>query len=287
MFKTRNTLSLRDNIVEVQEITFASYKNLLKLLFRSGENVFFYENICALIKQHTNLTNEQTKQLDCIEFLLILIEIRILSLGSTLTLHVKDEEHEKTRKKDEDDGEKYITITKNLYTLQQDLIEFKKNCTKIINSLQICLKLPTFLQLSENLHVYQFIDWLEVNKNRLIFQKTQEKHFFESLPAGLTEQISQVVNESVKEFEKISLIDTKHENQTVKIQFSLSFSFFEYVIKMIFGDDLLTLHQNLFKLSQIAHIDLNYIDSCAPGEALLYMKILQSEIEHANKLNQT
>jgi hypothetical protein len=67
--------------------------------------------------------------------------------------------------------------------------------------------------------------------------------------------------------------------QDINLSLSLNYSFFTYFIDLLYGDNLLTLHENMFKLSQLGKIDLNYINNCTPGEVSIYVKLLNTSIK--------
>ena len=327
MFRLKRTIKLAGIDVEVSEISFETYKSILKLLFRSGDPLFLQNNLNNLLLQSTNLTIEQIKYLNCIELMVLLIEIRILSVGAVLQIYVQEDEKkevvekaqepivvpqkpvqghvndgdnvdmarassvEKTdNSKEEKKGEEVkqtTTLTKNLYNLQEDLITYNQTSLYVINKLKICLKTPTLVQLNEDINIVDCVRWLEMNGKRLLFNSNQKEKFLESLPSTVTQEITKVIPIYFTQFESYTLIDVETKNKHTKINLSLSYDFLVHIIKLLFGDNLVTLHQNCFKLSQFAHIDLNYINNCSPGEAFMYMKILDSEIKAQNQLEQT
>jgi hypothetical protein len=327
VFRLKRTIKLAGIDVEVSEISFETYKSILKLLFRAGDPLFLQNNLNNLLLQSTNLTIEQIKYLNCIELMVLLIEIRILSVGAVLQIYVQEDDKkeavDKTQEpvvvpqkpiqghvsdgdnvdmarassvekpdnsKEEKKGEEVkqtTTLTKNLYNLQEDLITYNQTSLYTLNKLKICLKTPTLIQLNEDINIVDCVRWLEMNGKRLLFNSNQKEKFLESLPSTVTQEITKVIPIYFTRFESYTLIDVETKDKHTKINLSLSYDFLVHIIKLLFGDNLVTLHQNCFKLSQFAHIDLNYINNCSPGEAFMYMKILDSEIKAQNQLEQT
>ena len=327
MFRLKRTIKLAGIDVEVSEISFETYKSILKLLFRAGDPLFLQNNLNNLLLQSTNLTIEQIKYLNCIELMVLLIEIRILSVGAVLQIYVQEDDKKETadktqetvvvpqkpiqghvndgdnvdmarassvdkpdNSKEEKKGEEVkqtTTLTKNLYNLQEDLITYNQTSLYTLNKLKICLKTPTLIQLNEDINIVDCVRWLEMNGKRLLFNSNQKEKFLESLPSTVTQEITKVIPIYFTRFESYTLIDVETKDKHTKINLSLSYDFLVHIIKLLFGDNLVTLHQNCFKLSQFAHIDLNYINNCSPGEAFMYMKILDSEIKAQNQLEQT
>jgi len=327
VFRLKRTIKLAGIDVEVSEISFETYKSILKLLFRAGDPLFLQNNLNNLLLLSTNLTIEQIKQLNCIELMVLLIEIRILSVGAVLQIYVQEDDKKEVvekpqeqivtpqkpiqghvndgdnvdmarassvekpdNSKEEKKGEEVkqtTTLTKNLYNLQEDLITYNQTSLYTLNKLKICLKTPTLIQLNEDINIVDCVRWLEMNGKRLLFNSNQKEKFLESLPSTVTQEITKVIPIYFTRFESYTLIDVETKDKHTKINLSLSYDFLVHIIKLLFGDNLVTLHQNCFKLSQFAHIDLNYINNCAPGEAFMYMKILDSEIKAQNQLEQT
>jgi len=277
VFRVTNTLNFKNKNVDVYEITFESYKSFLKALFRVGQPDFFIKNVYKFIESSTNASYEFIETLSSIDILIILIEIRCLSLGTNLILNIKNTPDESTENT-ENTEPTYTTYNRNLYTLQTLLLSLSSHLAKVIHNTTIQLRYPSLHEIKDNAHVY--IDSVSVLDNVLNFNTNNKQSLYEHLPIYLIKVLPEYINGIIELFEAIPIVDIE---DGTKINFTLTYDFICYFIKLIFGDNLMVLHENLFKLSQFAGIDLNYINNCSPGEALLYMKILDAAIREKNK----
>jgi len=299
VFKLKNTLQLSSHSVEVEEMNFKTYKTLLKLFFRKSEYGIFSINILHFLAQHSDITIDELKKLNCIDILMLLIEIRILSLGAALTVHIKKRETEGNEEaaKEGQNQEGQVTtepkeplrVSKNLHSLQTSLRGFTEASHVVYNNLSIKLTTPRFIDLHKEHDIFDYIEYLEIGNNKLVVDCTQKQNYLDSLPPFIIQELQKIVTQYIQRFENINFIyappDDKNSDETI-INFVLNYEFLVYVISLLYGDDLVTIHQNSFKLSQFANINLNYIDNCAPGEALMYMKILDAEIKLKNQMEQ-
>ena len=133
MYKVKNIIDIRGNSVTLYEISFESYRNVLKILFRSSQIKFFVENLLDFIKCYSNITNELLYSLNIAEVLILLIELRSLSKGGGLQMRVKNgkaQEGEQT-------VDKYVTYTKNIIDVQSDLLKLNNSCIFLTLDLRI------------------------------------------------------------------------------------------------------------------------------------------------------
>lgn len=307
MFRPCSNITLFNKNVIINEITFGDYKSFLKILFKTGDSVLFEQSIIEFLKTCTNLTIDDLNELNCVELLILLIEVRILSIGSVLRIHFEDESKDKKKKekdkfkennpvaegdekqeKKKDEGEEtkqVTTITKNLNVLKSDLLQYNTNNTISFDKLKVTLTAPKLSELSKECPFDNFIRSLEINNSKLSLNKIQ-RSATDFLPATISEQIKKAIERYFNYFSKFVFTTTYDEEVQSDIYMSLEYDFFVHIIKLLFGDDLLVLHQNCFKLSQFAHIDLNYINNSPPGDVFLYMRILDAEIKAQNQLEQ-
>jgi hypothetical protein len=290
MFSLRTTLKIHELNVTVQESNFKSYKSFNKVLFLAQKVETFHENVVRFIECHTNLTNTQVSSLNIIELLILLLEIRTLSLGNAINIMVdttKDPEY--TTQEDKEVEKKYTAYNKSSFLIQQDLLNILSQEYLTIDDFNIKLKSPTLQECYGNhLHTHHFIDWVEYKNVKNTFHGQDKKDAFENLPFLIHDTLLVKINEYIKLFEDIILVNIENvdeETKNVKINFTYNYEFLIHLIKLLYSNNLITLHENLFRMSQFAHIDLNYLDNCTPGEVFLYMKLLEADIHEKNTRN--
>lgn len=292
MFCLKTTLKLHNLNVVVQEANFKSYKSFNKALFLVQKVETFTENIARFIHFHTNLTIEQVQLLNVVEILIILLEIRILSLGNAINIMVdttKPPAH--SPQEGEEVEKKYTAYNKSAAIMQKDLLDILKQEHLTIEDFNVKLKSPTLQECgTDELHTHHFVDWIEYKNVKTSFYEIDKKDAFENLPFLIHDNLLAKINDYIRIFEDIILVDIENFDENtkdVKIQFSYSYDFIIHLIKLMFSNNLITLHENLFRMSQFAHIDLNYLDNCTPGEVFLYMKLLEADIHEKNTRNQS
>lgn len=291
MFSLKTTLKLHNLNVTVQEANFKSYKSFNKALFLVQKVETFNENLTRFIHAHTNLTIEQIQLLNIIEILILLLEIRSLSLGNAINIMVDTTKQPSPSEQEGKEPEKKFTAyNKSAYAIQQDLLNVLKQEYYSIDDFNIKLKSPSLQECSDNtLHTHHFIDWIEYKNVKTSFHEKDKKDAFENLPFSIHDVLLTKINTYIKLFEDIILVNIENvdeETKNVRIQFSYSYEFIIHLIKLMYSNNLITLHENLFRMSQFAHIDLNYLDTCTPGEVFLYMKLLEADIHEKNTRNQ-
>lgn len=289
MYSVVTTLNLHDLKVIVREANFKAYKTFNKVLFFAQQTEMFYENVKHFIQCHTNLSACQITTLNITELLILLLEIRALSLGNTINIMVDNTKEVASHSNEQNALHEptFTTYNKSAYKLQKDLLNVLNEEYVTFDEFKIKLKSPTLLECGSNtLFTHHFVDWIEYKGEQTIFNGNNKKEMFENLPFLIHDTLLLKINNYIKLFENISLVDiTSFDNKTkdVKIKFSYNYDFLVHVIKLMFSNNLMTLHENTYRMSQFAHIDLNYLDNCTPGEVFLYMKLLESDINEKNK----
>lgn len=280
-FKITSTLTFPNRVIRVQEASFDSYKSFIKLCYHSDQVDFFLQNLLYFIQSHTDATYESLLTLNSLEIMSILLEVRILSLGHAINMSVNVSSDETVRN---------IAYTKSASKLQSDISTQINTEMIVINDLKIRLKMPFVQSYKDTLYTYNFIDYVEYNNIKYTFIHTLEEEMFYTLPAYSRYILNKAVHKYIEDFKRIMIVEIEGsvEDNTRSIMISLSptYEFFVYFIKLILNNNLITLHENSFRLSQFANIDLNYINECSPGEALLYMKLLNAAITEKNKQKQ-
>jgi hypothetical protein len=76
-------------------------------------------------------------------------------------------------------------------------------------------------------------------------------------------------------FNRINLISHIPGIGDRQLFFNLNIRNLENLLKLLFGEPLLSLYENIFSLSKIGNISPNYIEECTPGEYHLFVKRLE------------
>jgi hypothetical protein len=252
------TLNFKDQNIVFKELTLKSYKTILKSLLNDPIDVNnLLLNINSILTDITSLTNQQLLELNLLEYLLILINIRQVSIGNTIFATYKTETES-------------INITINLqksFDSVKECLEGFKTISYKDDNTSLTFDIPTIQDVynkKDNLFCKENIDKLPIkyfsiinNKISLIHKQIKEFYFFESA------------------IEKYSI------NLTLDIT-----NFFQ-IIKILFNDNLLTLYNNIFYLSKICHLTPEYLENCTYGEFKIFVKKVQEMNQQSSLKNDT
>ena len=278
MFKVKNVVNIQSKDIDIYEMSFESYRGILKTFFGINDHKYFISNILELIKTQTNITSNDLCKLSITDILIILIEIRALSKGAGLTLRIKSNVDDKHTA----DADRYISYVKNIYDIQSDLLALNTHSTFQYGDIEIKLQLPRLSEIVKELDVLYFIEWIKI-KDTYVQQNDLTIQTFQEFPASFVTFINSKIRDYITRFEDIRYVSVTSEDVTVQTSsLEMNYKFICYFIELLFGDNLIVLHENLFKLSQFAHVDLNYINRLSPGEVDLYIKLLRAAISEQN-----
>jgi hypothetical protein len=266
------------------------YKELkvkhLKIIYKAllGDNPdpeVVFCNFNNIITSLTNLSNKDIDSLNFINYFLLLLEFRITSIGNIVFSQLSDGVTKvefnltKIKKQLENLNNKYQKqkITLDDFTLIYNLPTIKEilyiNKLKNIEDLYIC-----------------FIDQI-IFKNTIIDFKLlsiEEKNaIFETLPAKLSFKLIQITTDCLKYFNTINLISYITQLKDVTLTFNFNINNLLLFLKFIFGDNLLSLYENIFALCKLGNFTPKYIENCTPGEYLLLIKKLEQINSQTNK----
>jgi hypothetical protein len=266
------------------------YKELkvkhLKVIYKTllgdtpDPEIAFY-NFNKIINYLTNLTDKKINNFNFIEYFLLLLEFRITSIGNIVFAQLQD-------------GSTKIEF--NLTKIKEQLIKInnKYSSQKIqLDDITVICDLPT---INDLLYINQFqkVDSFYICfvkkiiiKDKVIDFKNlafQEKNtVFETLPAKLSSKLIKIVIESIEFLNTINLISYLTSLKNVNLAFNLNVNNLISFLKFIFGDNLLSLYDNIFALCKLGNFTPEYIENCTPGEYLLLVKKLEQINAQSNK----
>jgi hypothetical protein len=273
---------LLNNSVTFQELKFKDYRNLLKCFLGDEINSeLIFTNINSILRNTCTLTNDEILNLNFIDYLILILNIRSVSLGNIVQLYAESTTNQQLR------------IDLNLVNIINILIQsfFIPDLTSIdYNDIEITLKIPTITDILEfennklTINTF-FINSIKIKKQDINYQQltyTDKDKVVKSLPIKLILKIDTQIESFLQKLNNINLLENL-SNKDFDKELPLGFNsqILAFIIKLIFNNDLNSIYSNLFALSKGANFNCEFLDSCSPGEFYIFVKkfeeILQTQ----------
>lgn len=271
-----------------KEIVFQQYKDFLKSFY--GEDVSsdqFLNNFLELFSELSGKPIEYFKQLSIPEIFLLLIQLRIYTLGPGCKINIKLPSEEK----DKEDTEEKNTISLNLERIKQDLLDFASiNCPYYIETENIVLKLnfPSYERITSADSIEEYIVGCKIG-DKILTNLTNEQAsiLFDKLSAKVASQVLTQKEIMVTSFKNINFLAPYDKFSHYYLNFDLSWKNFLWYCKLLFNETLEVLYDNLYYLTSIGRFDLNYIENnCTPGEYVYFLKKLNASMSSKTRSSQ-
>lgn len=239
-------IRLSNKAVIYQELKLKQYKTILKCLIGSSidiQNLFI--NLNNILKTITNLSEEDLLNLNLIEYFLLLTEIRVTSIGSSIfAVYKKNKES--------------INIEIPLY--------------KTVNNLQKCIKKIQPIKTSENniqltFYIPKICDILKEKEFPFVVEDVS------NLPAFFLKTInknSKLINQQIETFYFFDAPIKKYS-----INLSTKINDYVQLIKILFNENLISIYDNIFYLSKICNMSADYLENGTYGEFKIFVKKIE------------
>lgn len=274
---------LTDNkTVQFQELKVRHFKSILKCLL--GENIDYISTFNTINNVLSNLTGinlETIKTFNFIDYFLLLLNIRCLCIGNSILAETTDN--------------KSLKLDINVDRLISNIHEIQYNDilrpTTIYN-ITVNYKLPCIaniisIDFDSIESIYKAcINEIIINNRIITISNTDTfslKTLFDKLPVKITTTINQRIQEILTLFNNVNLIKHLKDLEDKQLIFNFNIKNLIILVKLLFGEDLLSLYENIFNLAKIANITPVYIEDITPGEYYLFVK----KLEALNKPQQT
>lgn len=267
---------LTDRVVFFNELKVKQYKTILKSIF--GDELDYeaaFTNISNVIAQITNISLNEINSLSFLDYFLLLFEIRSNSIGGSIIAETTDNNSTKID----------INIQKLINHLHS--IDLKAILQPdIVNNVTISYKIPSIKNIIEiNANdiesvYYACLKSISLNSKLVSFQdysKDEIKDILNKLPTIYTTTIIKRVQNLIETFNNVNLIGHLKGLEDKQLIFNFNIKNLGIILKLLFGEELLSLYENIFTLAKDANIPPQYIEECTPGEYYLYVKKLEAE----------
>lgn len=236
-------LQLTDREVLYRELKLKQYKTILKCLVSSPIDRYnLFLNLNAILAQITNLTKEEILDLNLLEYLLLLTEIRVTSIGSSIFAVYKSFDESINIE---------IPLQKTLEEIQKCLNNFKQLQLDIADT-KLNFVIPKIKKLVSN----KPVNYTDIDINEL--------------PARYLKTINKSLKEFNNYFKKYYFFKPPIEKYSVKL--SISVNEFTDIIRILFNENLLSVYNNIYYLSKFCNISAEYLENCTYGEFKIFVK---------------
>lgn len=271
---------LLNNSVAFKELKFKDYRNLLKCFLGDEINSeLIFTNINSILRNTCILTNDEILNLNFIDYLILILNIRSVSLGNIVQLYAESTTNQQLR------------IDLNLVNIINILIQnfFISDLLPIEhNDIEITLKIPTvtdILEFENNRFTINtfFIDSIKIKKQDINYQQlsyNDKDKVVKSLPIKLILKIDTQIESFLLKLNNINLLENL-SNKDFDKELPLGFNsqILAFIVKLIFNNDLNSIYSNLFALSKGANFNCEFLDNCSPGEFNIFVKKFEEIIQ--------
>lgn len=271
-----NTVTVNGVNIDYDELKVKHLKVIYKsLIGDTPEPKTVFNNFSNLLTSITNLSKDNILNLSIVDYFILLLYIRCTSVGNIIFAELSDTKNTKV----EININKIIDTLEDINTkklLAEDTLD-KFTIRYRLPSIDDCIEFNTEKNL-DNLYYY-FIDSIEWNDVVINFNDKDlesKQLILTKLPAKATATIIKKVHDIVKFFNDVNLLSSIKPLKGKLLAFNFNIENLIQILKLSFGDQLMSLYDNIFVLSKYGNLSPEYIEECTPGEYFLYVKKLKA-----------
>tara|TARA_R110000868_G_scaffold302194_1_gene562707 strand:- start:180 stop:1088 length:909 start_codon:yes stop_codon:yes gene_type:complete len=252
------------------ELSLKDYKEILKITYGDEPSVpIFIETITSILSRLTNTDQSFFKELNIIELLIVLIELRIQSMGDAVTITLKEESAN-------------TSLELRLDWIKEDLLlvcnQFNDHTIQQ-NNFNITLSPPSIEKLLESTdeeYLYFIKKVLNKNNDQSIVTSNVNlaKMFFDKLSARTAANIIKYFENFVTTLKNSNFLSRYGIEKQILV-FIPTIESLMWFVKLLFNESIDSFYDNIFYLSHYGHLNSSYIEQCTPGEYIYFTKKLQ------------
>lgn len=261
------------------ELNVKQYKDLLKCSYGDEpDKDIFCETVCDILKDVLNKSTNDIKNLNIVDLVLAIIQLKTNSHGNVIKVIVK---------KDEKD----MTLDLNLNNIIQSILTLYSSykCYIIKDSdIEIELGIPSLARcLSTTSDDYtRFLKSLTINNQTYKLTTNEEaEEVFNNLPLKTGKLFIKKCKELFIQCNKTNFLEKYQTKQ--RLTFVPSIDEVIWYTKLVFSEPLNVLYDNMFYLSHYGHIDIKSLETLSPGEYIYMTKTLEKTLSQKNSSEPT
>lgn len=278
MAKLISTASLLQGPVKFKELTLKQYRQLLKCFL--GDDIsaeFIFDNTDSIIKEVTDLTKEQIKNLSFLDYCLLLFNIRQVSIGNAVFLYAEDNE------------QKQLKIDLPVNKIIDQIIDIKNTELLQPESVDQCnieYRIPSVDEIillenqKEEYSIYTFFLKTLKFSNTVIdlenYSYKEREEITQKMPVKVMTSLTRRTHSIIELCNNLNLLESiNNEMFDKKLVLTLNSQVLGFVIKLLYNSNLESVYEYMFALSKFANISCSFLDDCSPGEFYLFVKKLE------------
>jgi hypothetical protein len=265
-----------NHTLHCSELKVKHYKEILKATY--GEDIdetsflqTLSDVLCSVIDKPKEFFLNDVSTFD---LLYLIIELRNQSLGNELGLTIKDKK----------------TVTLNLQLVLNDIKDFCKIYeNKFVEEANVKLKfsLPSVNRLldqnqDESLYFLKNVK-IKSDQEILTFINSNEeaKSVLDNISAKHVIKFRELFGEFLADLNEINFL--KRYNVDTILGFVPTITNLIWFTKLLFNESLDVFYSNLFYLAKLGNMNPEYIENCAPGEYIYFVKQLEQSLSANNR----
>lgn len=266
-------IALPHREVVYSELKIKHLKNLQKSLIGEPDFNIVILNINNILEEITNLSKEEIQQLNVVDYFIILSHIRSTCISNVVYAELTQQKNVKLN----------INVDEIIEQLLQINYQETLNEEHINKNLQINYRLPTpqelpYLQTKDMESFCQpFIKSLVINKTEFLFSdfsRDEKNQMIKKIPAKTITELYKKIYNVLEIYAKTNLLD-HIKNIDEFISFSFNSKSYISLISLLYGDQLLSIYDNIFLLCKFGNFTPDYLENCTPGEYYIFCRKLE------------
>lgn len=263
------------------ELKVEDYKELLKCSYGDEPNIeIFIDTLTSIFAKLSNRPQNYFKQnLSIFDLFLMLLEIRIHSLGDSIEIIVTKDEKQASLELKLDcikqDIKTFLNTVLN-ERIQQNYISINFDCPSIEKLQQQTEEQYLYFLKSSSIQDRPSVAIDSIDKAKVLFNKLNPK---------TAQKIIETFEDFVRKLNQVNFL-SRYGIEDQKLVFLPSIESLLWFTKLLFNEQLDTFYDNLFYLSHLGHISLDYIEKCSAGEYTYFVRKLEQTLnQKASKDN--
>jgi hypothetical protein len=271
-------VNLINTEIVFQELNLKQYINLLKSLF--GENVdpeAIFINTNNILKQLTLLPENTLKQINFVDYILLLIYIRIISIGDTIFINLQQENTPLLKIE--------LQLDQLITNINNKIVNLKapNNFDNYTITLGYpCIDEILYIEKNSNFLFYNFFIKKITTKDKEIiltnFSYKDRDLIIQKLPVKTIATLNKIITEIIDQLNTIDLLDGLNIlglEKEKKLPFTANSKILSFIVKLIFNNSLENIYDNIFILAKAGNLQSDFLYNCTPGEFFLFVKKLE------------
>lgn len=260
--------------ITYSELKIKHLKNLQKSLVGDPDFDIVLLNIDNILAEITDLSLQEIQQLDLVEYFTLLCHIRTTCIGNIVYAELTQQ--------------KNIKLSINIDEIISQLAEinYKEILTdeNIDNNISIKYRLPCPRELpsllTNDIEIFciPFIKSIAINNTVFDFSNfsfDEKVVTIKKLPAKITSDLYKKIYKVLEIYTKTNLLEHIKDVKEF-IPFSFNSKSYVALISLLYGDQLLSIYDNIFLLCKFGNFTPSYIEECTPGEYYIFCRKLET-----------